>query len=224
MKTVFIIPIILLLSCFTTVYSITDGDFFYGELYWKTYASYDSSVAFYPDPFPDPFVRILAHGSQGYAGIYQKETGQATGNTRAIFYLKTISAGLGGEITVGWTNQQGSFSNYYVVAKNPGTFTVDCSDTSYPYVTVQADSTYIVNAIVEVDKIEVINPSATPTPTATPVPTPTQAPPPISLITNTCNFLNGKGDLSPQEQAQADYNQDSKIDIADIVKMINALH
>jgi len=168
-----------------TAYSIEDGEFMYGDLHWNAYTSSQSSVAFYPDPYPDPYVRITAAGYMGYAGIWQQETKMSQGYTKAVFDIQNVSVGLNCLITVGWTNIDGEFDDYWLDVTSPGIYEVICSNPSYPFVTVQADSSYIVNAIVWVDSIEVKKPGPTPTPTSTPTPTPTDTPTPTSTPTPT---------------------------------------
>lgn len=168
------VQIFLFLHLLLPALCIQDGGFVNGDLYWTPYYDSGSSVAFYPSPIPDPYVRILAHGSGGYAGIYQQETGQSQGNTTAIFNIKSVSVGLGGIVTIGWTDVSGDFGTYYKEITQPGIHQVVCSNTSFPYVTVQADGSNVVNSIVEVDSIQVT--SGTPTPTATPTKTPTPTP------------------------------------------------
>ena len=150
-KSILIFVLLITLSPFA--FAILNGDFSLGEYSWNVYKTAESSVNFYPSPMPDPYVQILAHGSGGYAGIYQIETGFTSGEWKATFNIKYVSAGLGGLITIGWTDISGDFGSYYQEITSGGTYTVNCNNIAFPYVTVQADSTYIVNALVEVDDI-----------------------------------------------------------------------
>lgn len=191
---------IMILFIISQASAIQDGEFIYGSQHWHTYTSSGSSVNFYPDPMPDPFVRICATSWEGYAGIYQQELEQGQGKTRAIFHLKSVSAGLNALVTVGWTDIDGDFGSYYKEVTSAGTYTVDCNNTNFPFVTVQGDSSHVINAIVEVDEIEVINPSATPTPTPTPVSRQT-----------VIDYILDEGGESH------DINDDGKIDVADVI-------
>ena len=204
------------------LFAIQDGEFMYGDQYWNTYTSTGSSVQFYPSPAPDPYVRINAYGNGGYAGIYQMEDQQSEGYTKAVFHISSVSVGLGGMITVGWTNEDGGFGSYYKDVQTSGDFVVECENTSYPYVTVQADSSNLVSAFVVVDEIEVQR-TGTPTPTDTPTPTPTITATPTpspDLIEKTYDHILGQDSLAGPDLARADYNNDLKIDAADIVRMI----
>ena len=241
--------ILLFLSLFFPALCIEDGEFIFGNLHWIPYYSAESSVAFYPSPFPDPYVRILAHGSWGYAGIYQQETQQSQGSTIAIFNIKSVSTGLGALITIGWTDISGDFGSYYKEITQAGVYEVVCTNTAFPYVTVQADGSNVINAIVEVDSIQVLNTNPTPTPTKTPTPTPTKTPTPTptktptptptpspspsltptptpaptqtpDILTTTEDFLLGKDGMTNEEKEAADCNDDGVIDIADLICLI----
>ena len=220
-----ILLFVITVCLFSSALAIQDGEFKEGDKYWETYISSGSSVNFYPEPMPDPFVRICATKSGGYAGIYQEETKQNQGMTRAIFHLKSVSVGLNALVTIGWTDITGDFGSYYKEVDSSGTYEVDCTNTSFPFVTVQCDSSNIVNAIVEVDEIEVINPSPSPTPTSTPTPTPTPTPtatetPSDDFIQCTCDYITGQVEMTQKEKIKADWNKDGLINAADIVRMI----
>lgn len=136
-------------------FAIRNGDFSEWNAYWNSYYTGSGSVTFYGPPYPDPYVRILA--LNGTAGIWQEETGFAAGETwRAKFVIKSVSAGLNAIITIGWTDISGDFGIYYKEIKSPGTYYVDCNNYNYRYLTVQADASFIVTAIVEVDEIATI--------------------------------------------------------------------
>ena len=129
---------------------ILNGTFEQGEAYWNQYYSGDDTIQFYSAP-PLSFVRILARN--GYAGIWQEETAFTSGEWQAIFDIQNVSTGLNAIVTIGWTNITGDFGSYYKEIKTSGTHIVTCNNSSYRYVTVQCDASWIVDALVEVEDI-----------------------------------------------------------------------
>jgi len=146
-KSILIFVLLITLSPFA--FAILNGDFDLGEAFWTAYTSGSGSVAFYPAPFG--YVRILA--LNGYSGIYQNETGFTSGEWKATFTISNISTGLNALVTIGWTDASGDFAGFYQEINSTGTYTVNCNNPSYKYVTVQCDASWIVSAIVEVETI-----------------------------------------------------------------------
>jgi len=144
-----ILLFIALITLCSIAFPILNGNFDLGEAFWTKYYTGSGSVAFYPDPFS--YVRILA--LSGTSGIWQQETGFISGEWKATFTITNISTGLNALVTIGWTDISGDFAGFYQEINSNGTYTVNCNNSSYKYVTVQCDASWIVSAIVEVDEI-----------------------------------------------------------------------
>ncbi len=147
--------------------AIINGDFTDGNLGWSDYADPNSSVKYYSLL---GYCWILGYRYET-AVIWQEETNFDSGETwRATFTIKNISTGLGSIITIGWSDITGEYSTYYKEITDEGTYTVDCNNPAYRYVSVQADGGSVNNAIVEVDEVATSELGPTPTPTPTPTP------------------------------------------------------
>ena len=144
-----ILLFIALITLCSIAFPILNGNFDLGEAFWTKYYTGSGSVAFYPDPFS--YVRILA--LNGTSGIWQQETGFTSGEWKATFTITNISTGLNALVTIGWTDISGDFAGFYQEINSNGTYTVNCNNSNYRYVTVQCDASWIVSAIVEVDTI-----------------------------------------------------------------------
>jgi hypothetical protein len=161
----FLVPMV----CF----GITNGDFCGGSTGWSQDIGPSSSVSFYPSPLC--YVQVLGYRNER-AVIWQQETAFGSGETwRATFTVSSVSTGLGAIVTLGWSDISGDYASYYQEITSPGTYTVDCDNSSYPFVSVQCDGGSLTNAVVVVNEIataELVSP--TPTPTATPITLPGQ--------------------------------------------------
>ncbi|MCD6385824.1 hypothetical protein J7M23_08620 [Candidatus Sumerlaeota bacterium] len=149
---------------------ITNGDFCLGNVGWSDYADPNSSVTYYPVLC---YVRVLAYRNEN-AVTWQEETDFDPGETwQATFDVKSTSVGLGGIITIGWADSSGDYGSYYQDITSAGTYTVECDNSSYRYVSIQCTGSSFTNTIVEVN--EVSTAELTPTPTPMPTPTPTDS-------------------------------------------------
>jgi hypothetical protein len=158
--------------------AIQNGDFYYGDAYWQTYLETNCSATFYPYPDSDPHCRLLGARPGQTAEIYQAETGFNSGDTwRATFVIREVVGGMGSIQTVGWTDDIGAFFGNGLDISHAGTYTVDCNDASYYWVTVHAQGSpgIGVDSIIDVDEISTTR-LATPTPTPTPTASPTARP------------------------------------------------
>ncbi len=156
---------------------ITNGDFCGGNTGWDDATDPPGSImsSIQYNTVPPCHVRVLGYRNET-AVCWQQETGFGSGETwRATFTVQSASVGLGGIITLGWSDISGGFSTYYQEITSAGTYNVDCNNSSYPFVSVQCDGGSLTNADVEVSEIstaELVAP--TPTPTATPMALPGQ--------------------------------------------------
>lgn len=144
---------------------ITNGDFCLGNIGWSDYTDPNSSVAYYPAPLC--YVRVLAYRNED-AVAWQEETDFDPGETwRATFDVKSTSVGLGGIITIGWSNVSGDYGTYYKEITTAGTYTVDCDNSDYRFVSIQCTGSSLTNTIVEVNEVATAELTPTPTPTPT---------------------------------------------------------
>jgi len=163
---------------------ITNGDFCLGSTGWSDFADPSSSVTYFT--VPPCYLRVLGYRNE-IAAVWQEETEFDPGETwRATFTVRSASSGLGAIIALGWSDVSGDFDSYYQEITSAATYTVDCDDSRYPYVSVLCEGGSLTNAIVEIGEISTTEllptPTPTPSPTSSPSPTPTPTPTPPSII------------------------------------------